>query len=327
MTFRLRRITSVSILKYQAGAAPTPTRHLPQRGRFHGGDQGGYGHVSDQSSVWEHRAMAGLRKSEMFAFAVIAQALDAEVVSTDDGSLPAMADAHIRYPDGRYAGLEVTALARGRELEMEALAAGSNGSWSIGRFEGLKLAWTCRWQQPSRVKEIIRWVPSLAALCEKAGVNDPDLLLAQEPSDPALRWYETAAVSMSGVPAGSTAGKIYLLPEAIGGAIDESLTGLTPWVSQQAQQPWMLDNVAKLVATGLTELHLFVPVHQAEMPFPLLCGLIDPPEDPPGHPELPAGLTDLWLAPRFSQVLIRWSTTTGWTTYRYSDLSMPSNPL
>lgn len=65
-------------------------------------------------------------------------------------------------------------------------------------------------------------------------------------------------------------------------------------------------------ATGRSELHLFLRIHDTAMPFSLYYPLAWGDYVPNRGLEAPPGLTGLWLAPAWRNPMLWWSAKDGW---------------
>lgn len=137
---------------------------------------------------------------------------------------------------------------------------------------------------------------------------------------PELRWLWETGIRMTGhreVPAVQDEGTIrgvMVTPSGIGGAVDETLTGLHDALAETFDGQAMRRRIKKLHASGLPEGHLFLAVDLSGLPFSDVYGLTWASVLPPDPPPQREGLTHLWLAPRFGRRVLLWSPS-GWTEH------------
>lgn len=84
------------------------------------------------------------------------------------------------------------------------------------------------------------------------------------------------------------------------------------WLAERLCEPDLAENVNKLKATGRSELHLFLRIHDTAMPFSLYHPLAWGDYVPSAPLEAPDGLTGLWLAPAWTNPILWWSRSAGW---------------
>lgn len=253
--------------------------------------------------------MKGPRRSELFAYRVVANVLGVEVRHHDDGREPGAHDADVLYPDGTTAALEVTSLGDPREAEM--YSHGTELPVPSSR------AWDFRYQIGGvRFRDAERHLPILVALCDRFGVEGPEALPLPL-RNAALDWYRARELSLLGFSGVRRTGVAYVLPDGRGGMVGDSLASIGPWLTEQTSDKWFRENAAKLERSGASELHLFVVVMGSGAPFDVVYGLMS------GHDvqsAAPCGIepvTDVWLLSEFGGTVTRWSARSGWTVHRY----------
>jgi hypothetical protein len=250
------------------------------------------------------------RREEIFMEEVVRRVTGATVEHVDDGSAPGMVDALITYPGGRRAALETTTVADRKRLQMEsfdtALIVPETPHW-----------WELRYPKPLSRKDIEKHVPVLIAWIDQLGFRDVSELKNLLSGRPEWEWYRRTGVRLRRYEGASTGGRVDILPEGGGGAVDEFLRGLGDWVEGQQGEDWWTSNVAKLARSGYEELHLAVRLHESGMPFPTWMGLWDPTEIRSREPQGMEPLTDLWIIPAYGRTVTRWSRSSGWTATVY----------
>ncbi len=245
---------------------------------------------------------------------VLHRVLGIEVTQRDDGSKPRMPDALFALPDGSEGALEVTTIGDRTALERETIAAMTD--W---RVEGATWAWIVHAGPGVLMRDLRRHLPALVLGCERAGVGDPRALRHEKP-DEAARWLALSDIRMYGFPETSRPGQIDVLPNGGGGTVCEHLDELPDWLSVRLHEPDLLGNIDKLRATGRSELHLFLRIHDTAMPYSLYDPLAFRDYVPLGALDAPSGLTGLWLVPAWRNPILWWSRSQGWARADCFDL-------
>ena len=248
-----------------------------------------------------------VRPEEQFAEEVLRRVLGIEVTGRDDGSSDRMADVLFTLPDGAEGALEVTTIGDPTALESQAIAAKAN--WHV---DGATWGWVINIGHEVSLRDLKKHLPKLILPSERLGLTDPRLVPHEVGEDDAFRWLRASNVSIHGYPGPQRPGAIHVLPEGSGGAVYEHLDELPGWLSRRLRQQDLIENLDKLAATGRTELHLFVRIHDTGMPFSLYYPLASGNYVPSSPLDAPAGLAGLWLAPAWANPILWWSRSLGW---------------
>ncbi len=251
---------------------------------------------------------------------VIRRVTGLPVEHVDDGAVSGYHDAEIYYPDGGVAAVEMTTLSDPVALEML--------SFPIE----LELPETPHWWDfrypPSRVlrRDIERHVPALVRWLDLLDLDDADKAEDVIYGTAEWAWYERTAVRLRRFSGTSRGGRVDVLPEGSGGAIDEYLEGLAGWVESLQAEPIWIDNVAKLARSGHEELHLAFRLHESRVPFSIWSALWDADEIRSPDPSGMDPLTDLWLFVGYGTTVTRWSREVGWTSHVFRGDGMSAIP-
>lgn len=251
--------------------------------------------------------MRAARPEERFAGEVLRRVLGATVTQHDDGSSPRMVDGLFELPDGTLGAVEVTTIGEQAALERESLAA--KRDWSV---PGSRWSWAV-YVGADSLKDLQRHLATIILDCERRSIANPEHVEHEHPTD-AWAWFETSGVRMHGFETLNGPPVIDVIPEAGGGAVwGDSMDKFPGWLAARFRQPDLTTKIGKLRATRRADLHLFLRVHDTAMPdelyYPLAFGDTIPTE--PLH--APAGLTGVWLAPRWRNPILRWSSDDGWS--------------
>jgi hypothetical protein len=239
-----------------------------------------------------------VRSEERFAEEVLRRFLGAEVTARDDGSSDRMADALFTLPDGTEGALEVTTIGDRAAQEQESLAAKTD--W---RVEGATWAWMIHIGHEVIMRDLKQHLPTLVLTCESCGSPDPLLVPSEFRQNAAFCWLRSNEVSMHGFAETSRPGAIDVLPDGGGGVVFEHqhLDEISQWLSARLREPDLAAKIHKLMSTDRAELHLFVRIHEAAMPFSLYYPLAWGNHVPNNSLDAPEGLTGLWLAPQMGE--------------------------
>lgn len=257
--------------------------------------------------------------AEACALAIVRRVLgvDVEHRDTQAADRQGSVDGHIPFSSGRTAALEATRLADQAEMQMESVLGRADWTWpNPGRWW-----WTVGVQSVRHLPRLREIYAQVIDLCESLDVENPDSLPHEiQDARPWLLWLWESGSTMTGhrdVPARRDDGIIrgvMVTPQGSGGAVDETLTGLSDALAVAFARPTIAHRIDKLLADELSERHLFLAVALSGLPFSDMYGLSWSSVMPLAPPPLPAGLTHLWLAPRFSRRVLLWSPF-GWTEH------------
>lgn len=258
---------------------------------------------------------------EQLAFEVVRRVLGADVEHHDTGGRQAAVDGLIHYDTGAPAALEVTVLTDPLAHEVETLLATDDFTWDL---PGCAWAWTVAVPPAARVKELRENLPRVARWCEEHQVVDPSArayLLGLPGAEVWFDWLRRTGVSVHGHPNATThAGKAMVVPSGNGGAVGD-LTAVPEWLSEELRSARSKRKVEKLLASGYEETHLFLIVDDTGAPFAGFYALAFGDGLPEDASDI-AGLTCVWLAPRWSQTVLRYDARTGWSRHRPYDNAM-----
>lgn len=159
-------------------------------------------------------------------------------------------------------------------------------------------------------------LPELLGYCETQNILDPAFVLpVQHRHAP---WFQRSGISARADPTlKHRAGQVHVMPHGRGGAAG-NMEAVTEWVSQVLAEPHCSRKIGKLVRSGLEERHLFLVVDHSGAPFAGFYAMAWGEDVPLASPEL-GELTHLWLAPRWSQVVLTYDQGTGWRRHEPYD--------
>lgn len=235
------------------------------------------------------RRMAELRKEETWVKGLIEAALQGVTVEPhDDGSRSSMHDLNLARDGVVFGACEVTAAADQKAVETWNIANGDGERWIE---EGLVGGWMLTLRPGCSIKTLRRKAPGLLRRLED-NPHDTD-------AKNGLRRLGVLDAHQGGT---SFPGSVYLTVdqgrEFTGGIVADTGDGLVGWFDEWVREPEQTHNIDKLTKSGLPETHLFVILPGfSSGPFTATDLLMrtNPPL-PTIPPDLPAGLTHLWLA-------------------------------
>ncbi|MCO7273338.1 hypothetical protein [Cellulosimicrobium cellulans] len=249
--------------------------------------------------------MGDLRAEEARAAAHIEAALDGVTVEQhDDGSESSMYDLNLVRDGTVFGACEVTAAADRRAIETWNVANGDGKRWIV---DGLDGGWMLSLDPRCKIRTLQREAPGLLRRLE---ANPNDVAAAQ-----VLRSLGVVDAHQGGT---NFPGSIYLTVERgiefTGGIVADDGNGLVRWFDEWIREPQQAHNIAKLTRSGLPEKHMFVIVPGfASGPFSATDLLMraDPPL-PTVLPDLPDGLTHVWLTSTWTAGSIYHCGPSGW---------------
>ncbi|BCP15679.1 hypothetical protein [Mycobacterium paraintracellulare] len=249
-----------------------------------------------------------LDRQEQAACLIAARSLGAvEVEAWDVPGRSGAVDAMLTLPDGRRAAFEVTNLGTNSAFELAGRLARDNYKWSVpGNW-----FWHIEVGSPEDLRRLKGCYENIILTCERAGEPYPEKL-AERSTDPDVQWlvHESSSV-MTGYP---NIDKRWAMvtPVGGGGVVDESLSGFAAALATAFTNPNIVSHFDKLANAEADERHLYIPLHDSGLPFPIFTELVFADTLPPDPPTLPEHVTCLWLAPAASRRVLVWSRAAGW---------------
>jgi hypothetical protein len=242
------------------------------------------------------------RSEERLARLIVQRTLRGTVVSRhDDGSRNAMVDAVITYPDGSSAGLEVV---RDTDPDYQRLWARIGRHGQLIDAPDLRHTWHVVVSTDARIRELHDEIVGVLRFIEA----QPIALELDWPDG--RRWHDARDISAVfdrlGVLRASPsltrggASKVIIGPDAFGGwqgSPDEVVTWVSDFLTTTAA-----DVVRKLANDGLDEGHAFIWA-TITTPYAALSTFdhdVDVDTVPTASPDLPDGVTHLWVGGGFS---------------------------
>jgi len=240
-----------------------------------------------------------------------------EVEHIDDGSKPGMVDALIHHADGSVAALEFTTVTANAAMQMESfpieLEVPETPHWWDLRYPGVSLS---RKEVEEHVPAFIRWL-------DQFDMDDAEKLgkLIQPTAE--WHWFKRTGIRLRRFPGAMSGGRVDILQEGSGAAVDTYLEGLAYWVSNLQDDRLWTDHVAKLARSGYEDQHLAIRVHQSGMPDSLWLGMWDSREIRAPAPTGMGSLARLWLMTAYGTTIVSWSRSDGWASHQYRQKPEP----
>jgi hypothetical protein len=241
------------------------------------------------------------RPDELAAFAVIERVLGVRVELYDADGRQNAVDGLLHFPDGRTGVLEISSL--GPQAEAAITGVLANRAKRRYAVDGLRSTWIVRVPRNFPPKKL-KGIDSLLLECEEHDVTSLEQLYGA-----AVPGQLSAAVANAvdaGVAADVAKGRTGLPPEVrvmvdgVGGAADGGERLLPSELATHLQSPTMQSKLAKLGKHGHQDRHLFLWVRMSACTYAVIDNLYCGGPLPSTPPNLPNGLTQLWLASRFS---------------------------
>ena len=266
------------------------------------------------------RRLDGLRADEQVAAVLVERATGATARAHDVGTRQGAHDVDLVYPGGRTAALEVTTHAGSGVRQAPGLLGRERATWpNPGRW-----SWTVGIGTSREIPRLRALYRRAITACEAHGVTTvgalPDSVLDL---DPELRWVASTSTStVVGRPTASGNGRppggVVVLPTLEATSTDTDLVGLPCAVTELLTVPHVARRAAKVAAVpGVDERHLFVGIGDGGLPEGLYLALALPVDAlPTGAPEVPEGLSHVWLTTAWSGApLFCWVRTSGWQSH------------
>jgi hypothetical protein len=261
--------------------------------------------------------LAELSPEEQWAARQVARAAGATWQPHDFGGRQRAVDVTLTYPDGRTGALEVTSYAEEGTQERDVILAGQQYQWpNPGAGD-----WSITLRPSARIAELKSRYARIIALCEQAGVNNPQHLpWTMRDIDADLRWLinhpDVTMRRMQALPHSARLARVWVHAASTWAFPDEQLVGLQAAIEELLEVDVIARHVEKLLAHDADEHHLFVIIGLGGLPaaqyFPLTA---DVQVLPPTVPSLPAGLSHLWLKTEYGPSLLC-CTPAGWSDHR-----------
>lgn len=259
----------------------------------------------------------GIRPEEVWARAVISNALTARVEHHDDGSRAGMHDLDVFDSQGRIGAVEVTAAADSRLIELWKLV---NPPGERLILPGLRGGWMITLDPSVDVRRLRAHLVVVLRMLEASSVR----LLRPEwhrdgPFEAIARHLQIVQAHQSDTEfEGSVYFTVELPDEQSGGYVAETSDAVSQWVGDFLRQSGQADVLAKLARAGAPERHAFVLVPGfTTAPFAVSDPLMRDDAPVPTEPPLvPDPVTDVWVMSTWSSgVCFRWSPGQGWESF------------
>ncbi|WP_285501513.1 hypothetical protein [Actinokineospora sp. NBRC 105648] len=249
----------------------------------------------------------GLDGAERLACRVAERVTGATARAWDKAGRQGVVDAFLDYPDGRLAAFEVTRAAMNQSaIQLDHLLGRIGHGWDLpGQWY-----WDVIVGDVRDLRRLEMCFRKIVLICEEAGVSKPELLVPAVGLDPDedVDWLTLDSSSrLQGYPNlsaldGTRRRKAAVVPDGVGGMVDENLTGLNDALkSAFTASASLRRHVRKVADTPADEHHLFVILNITDLDFGVVDGIMygnSPPTIPAWRPE---GITHLWLAADFSK--------------------------
>ncbi len=240
------------------------------------------------------------RSDEQFAFAVVERVLGVRVEPYDLGGRQNAVDGLLHFPDGRIGVLEISSL--GPEAEAAITGVLANRAKRRYTIDGLRSTWLVTVPRDFPPKNL-KGIDALLLECER---NDATSL--EHLYEAAVLGQVSAAVGdavdagVSADVARSSTGppEVWVMVDGVGGATDGGEHLLPSELATHLLSPTMQSKLAKLGKDGYEDRHLFLSVRMSAFTFAVTDNLYFGGPLPNETPQLPGGLSQLWLAGGYS---------------------------
>lgn len=258
-------------------------------------------------------------RAECRARLILERVLHRKVELNDDGQEPGLYDLRVGDPTAPEIAIECTGAVDPVRTE----------AWNIGPARGplscdLKGNWTVTLRPKARVRSIRTRIEALLKECERAQLLDflpVDFRLKRR--HPSLfASFQSLEVRSIHCYQEDGEGRVTLGMTGVGGAVDEFGRAVPGWIGQFLRAPERGDVLSKLLGSGASECHVFIPVSFGGAPWPVMSYLCrDIKALPPSAPDLPAPVNAVWLTCGVNGV---WWDGKTWSSF---DATVPSDAL
>ena len=246
--------------------------------------------------------------------AVVRAHLQVPVVQHDDQSVAGMYDLKIEYPDGRVGAVEVTAAENQDLAERQAALAGRRALLLDDR---LTHGWLVVLRDSAQVNVARERLSTLLLRLESVGLQEASVFSAgglYEEDEHAwlpeqLARSQVQTAKTTGGPAGTVIMTGPMRVSFLSQEPDDVVTFVEDFVASRPS------DVARLGRAGTPERHLFICSGVFSTGWVSLRALeLDVPQLPRRAPQLPEGVTHVWVAPEVTPParIVVWSATTDW---------------
>ncbi|WP_037306986.1 hypothetical protein [Amycolatopsis orientalis] len=241
------------------------------------------------------------RGDEQVAFAVVERVLGARVEPYDLGGRQNVVDGLLHYPDGREGVLEISSI--GPQAEAAITAVLADRTKTRYTVDGLRSTWIVTVPRNFPPKDL-KGIDALLLMCERHDVPSLDQLYGA-----ALLGQISSAVTdavdagVSANVARSSTGRppeVWVLVDGVGGLADGGERLLPGELAIHLESPTMQSKLTKLGKDGHNDRHLFLWVRMSAFSYAVTDNLYFGGPLPSEAPDLPGGLTQLWLAGGYS---------------------------
>jgi hypothetical protein len=249
---------------------------------------------------------------EKFARHLVADLIGARSEHGDGPGAPSgMVDAWLTYPDGRRAALETTWASDGSEFQLRTLL---RQHGEIQPAPGM-WTWSVQVAGPAEFPRVARIAERVILIMESYKALDlwsvPHLRVD---ADADLRWARDESESIfsphSEPPTDSP--RILWTPRIVVAFLGTDADALAEGIALELKSDNTGRHITKLLGHDAVERHLFILASQTGLSEAANFALVNASSVPSAEPDLPAGISDLWIHSGFGLRLIHWRRGRGW---------------
>lgn len=235
--------------------------------------------------------MSAYRPDEAFARDVVGRVLGVSVEEYDIDGRQGAVDARLHYPDGRpTAALEVSSLGPSDEARIMNVLDKQGYKRTVAGLSGTWIVRVPRDFHPGK----LRLLDDALRHCEDCGLTD---LRQARGGSAAVDALLDLGVGGAATEEPSANGPIvWVSNDMIGGFVGDGGLDLPDLVNTALREEKMQSKLDKLAASGCEERHLFLYVRPLAFSYAAYDNLSFGGPLPSGPPQLPDGLSQLWLA-------------------------------
>ncbi|WP_156757007.1 hypothetical protein [Actinokineospora pegani] len=240
--------------------------------------------------------MSADRPDEQFALAVVGRVLGLSVEEYDVDGRQGAVDALLHYPDGRVAALEISSLGPADEARIMNVLDRHGYKRSVPGLSGSWITQVPRDFHPGN----LRLLDEVLRHCENLGLTNLRQAENTSPAAEELLDLGVRATTTTSKPATGDA-TVWVVTAPVGGFVDTGGLELPRQVDTALLDEKMQGKIDKLAASGCEERHLFLSVRPQALTFAAYDNLSFGGKLSSEPPQLPSGLSQLWLASGWQQ--------------------------
>jgi hypothetical protein len=252
--------------------------------------------------------------AETAAFRLVPMHSGAELEHYDHSGRQGVVDALLHYPDGRTAALEVTSAAAEGQRQLDSLLRRKDKKPANPR----QWTWMATVKTPRDLPDLAERAGRIILRCEALHITTAETA-SHLTDDPDFAWLLGSTVTLHGRPdlpktANNRDRHLLVFEGVSGGGLNDTSHDFGDAIDELLAHDHVTRRARKLMSSGYDERHLFIMVDETALPTSISFALKARRALPAKAPNLPPGVTHLWLLVAFAPQLLL-ATVDGWQTF------------